>query len=57
MVDRRKIYHMLMNNKEGIIKKYNNGIKVNDIAKAYGVAVPTIYIKLKQWESEFKRRR
>ena len=47
---------MLMNNKEGIIEKHNNGMKVTDIARAYGVAVPTIYVKLKQWESEFKRR-
>ena len=56
MVNRRKIYHMLMNNKEGIIEKHNNGMKTTDIAKAYGVVVPTIYVKLKQWESELRRR-
>jgi predicted DNA-binding protein YlxM (UPF0122 family) len=50
--DRRKIYHGLMNNKKSIIEKYNNGMKVIDIAKIYGVAVPTIYVKLKQWETE-----
>ena len=44
-----------MNNKKGIIEKYNNGIKVTEIAKIYGVAIPTIYVKLKQWEGELKK--
>ena len=52
---RRATYHMLMNSKKDIIQRYNNGMKVFDIAKVYGVAVPTMYIKLKQWEGELKR--
>ena len=56
MNGRREVYHMLMRNKKGIIQKYNNGMRVCDIAEAYKVAVPTVYVKLKQWEGELKRR-
>lgn len=56
MTGRREIYHMLMSNKKDIIQKYNSGMKVPDIARVYDVAVPTIYVKLKQWKGEIKRR-
>lgn len=56
MENRRKIYHMLMNNKKDIIQKYNNGMRVPEIARICKVAIPTIYVKLKQWEGEIERK-
>lgn len=48
--DKAIIHRMLLDNKEGIIQKYNEGMKVWCIAEVYNVAESTIYIKLKQWK-------
>lgn len=49
------IHRMLLDNKENIIQKYNENVRVYDIAKLYGVAESTIYIKLSQWGIRKKR--
>lgn len=48
-IDKAVIHQMLLDNKEGIIQKYNDGMLVYEIAEAYQVAESTIYIKLGQW--------
>lgn len=48
-VDKAVIHQMLLDNKEAIIQKYNEGKRVYEIAEIYKVAESTIYIKLGQW--------
>ena len=49
-----KIKNMLFENKEKIIKLYQEGKSIREIAGIYGVAKSTIYIKLRLWNIRLK---
>jgi len=49
-----KIKNMLFENKEEIIKLYQEGKSIREIAGIYGVAKSTIYIKLRLWNIKLK---
>ena len=57
MENKLKVHYRILANKEGIIQKYNDGMRVPDIAKFYGVGESVIYDRLKQWEVRPVRRR
>ena len=52
-----KIKNMLFENKEKIIKLYQEGKSICEIAGIYGVAESTIYIKLRLWNIRLKDNR
>ena len=43
------VHYRILANKEGIIQKYNEGMRVPDIAKFYEVGETVIYNRLKEW--------
>ena len=49
-----KIKNMFFENKEKIIKLYQEGKSIREIAGIYGVAKSTIYIKLRLWNIKLK---
>ena len=49
-----KIKNMFFKNKEEIIKLYQEGKSIREIAGIYGVAKSTIYIKLRLWNIKLK---
>ena len=49
-----KIKNMLFENKEKIIKLYQEGKSIREIAGIYGIAKSTIYIKLRLWNIRLK---
>ena len=49
-----KIKNMFFKNKEEIIKLYQEGKSICEIAGIYGIAESTIYIKLKLWNIKLK---
>ena len=52
-----KIKDMFFENKEKIIKLYQEGKSIYEIAGIYGVAESTIYIKLRLWNIRLKDNR
>jgi len=52
-----KIKNMLFENKEEIIKLYQEGKSIREIAGIYEVAESTIYIKLRLWNIRLKDNR
>jgi len=52
-----EVHYRILANKESIIQKYNDGMRVPDIAKFYGVGESVIYDRLKQWEVRPVRRK
>ena len=52
-----KIKDMFFENKEEIIKLYQEGKSICEIAGIYGVAESTIYIKLRLWNVRLKDNR
>ena len=50
-------HYRILANKDDIIQKYNDGMRVPDIAKFYGVGESVIYDRLKQWEVRPVRRK
>ena len=52
-----KIKDMFFENKEEIIKLYQEGKSIREIAGIYGVAKSTIYIKLRLWNVRLKDNR
>ena len=57
MASTLEVHYRILANKEGIIEKYNDGMRVPDIAKFYRVGESVIYDRLKQWEVRPVRRR
>ena len=49
-----KIKNMLFENKEKIIKLYQEGKSIHEIAGIYGIAKSTVYIKLRLWNIRLK---
>ena len=49
-----KIKNMLFENKEKIIKLYQEGKSIREIAGIYGIAKSTVYIKLRLWNIRLK---
>ena len=49
-----KIKDMLFENKEKIIKLYQEGKSIREIAGIYGIAKSTVYIKLRLWNIRLK---
>jgi len=58
MVDKTKVHKMLMDNREAIIQKDKQDIRITEIAWEYGVSFTTIYSLLRKWgkKRDFKRR-
>ena len=58
MVDKTKVHKMLMDNREAIIQKDEQDIKITEIAWEYGVSFTTIYSLLRKWgrKRDFKRK-
>ena len=58
MVDKTKVHKMLMDNREAIIQKDKQDIRITEIAQEYGVSFTTIYSLLRKWgkRRDFKRR-
>ena len=52
-----KIKDMLFENKEKIIKLYQEGKSIREIAGIYGIAKSTVYIKLRLWNVRLKDNR
>ena len=50
-------HYRILSNKDAIIQKYNDGMRVADVAKFYGVGESVIYNQLKQWEVRLVRRK
>ena len=42
-------HYRILSNKDAIIQKYNDGMRVADVAKFYGVGETVIYDRLKEW--------
>ena len=42
-------HYRILANKKGIIQRYNDGMRVPDVAKFYGVGESVIYDRLKEW--------
>ena len=57
MASTLEVHYKILANKEGIIQKYNDGMRVPDIAKFYEVGESVIYDRLKQWEVRLVIRR
>ena len=57
MASTLEVHYRILANKEDIIQKYNDGMRVPDIAKFYGVGESVIYDRLKQWEVRLVRRK
>ena len=49
-----KIKDMLFENKEKIIKLYQEGKSIREIAGIYGIVKSTVYIKLRLWNIKLK---
>ena len=56
-MNNNKIKNMLFDNKEEIIKLYQEGKSVLQIARILGVTKSTIYIKLRLWNVRLKDNR
>ena len=52
-----KIKNMFFKNKEEIIKLYQEGKSIREIAGIYGIAKSTVYIKLRLWNVRLKDNR
>ena len=52
-----KIKNMFFENKEKIIKLYQEGKSIREIAGIYGIAKSTVYIKLRLWNIRLKDNR
>jgi len=52
-----KIKNMFFENKEKIIKLYQEGKSTREIAGIYGIAKSTVYIKLRLWNVKLKDNR
>ena len=52
------IHKMLMDNREAIIQKDKQDIRITEIAREYGVSFTTIYSLLRKWgrKRDYKRR-
>ena len=57
MASKLEVHYRILANKEGIIQKYNDGMRVPDIAKFYGVGETVIYDRLKEWGVRLVKRR
>ena len=57
MENKLKVHYRILANKEGIIQKYNDGMRVPDVAKFYRVGETVIYDRLKEWGVRLVKRR
>ena len=49
MANTLEVHYRILSNKDAIIQKYNDGMRVADVAKFYGVGETVIYDRLKEW--------
>ena len=49
MASKLEVHYRILANKNSIIQKYNDGMRVADVAKFYGVGETVIYDRLKEW--------
>ena len=57
MASTLEIHYKILANKDSIIQKYNDGMRVPDVAKFYGVGETVIYDRLKEWGVRLVKRR
>ena len=57
MASTLEIHYKILANKDSIIQKYNDDMRVPDVAKFYGVGETVIYDRLKEWGVRLVKRR